>query len=314
MAQVVFGKTADDVKRAILVEDDGTVVTSGGGVGGSGATAEEIDDALRATALPVSAASLPLPSGAATAAVIGAVDETAAATNSASSGLNGLLRRLLGFFKLEDDAHVSADAGLPALVVRKDTLGTIAGTDGDYTLPQVDSSGRLRVVYDSGSGATNAKSGGWKSAITVTRPANTTAYDAGDVVGATAAAITFTTAGGSGLLGFLSGVSVLWESTALISGMANFRLHLYDVTPPSALADGAQWDLPSGDRTAYLGFVDLGTPVDVGSSLWQQVDKIEKLIKFAAASTTLYGYLVTEAAWTPTSAQVFRITTSVAPV
>jgi hypothetical protein len=68
MAQVVFGKTADDIKRAILVEDDGTVVTSGGGGEGGGATADEIDDALRATPLPVSAASLPLPTGAATAA------------------------------------------------------------------------------------------------------------------------------------------------------------------------------------------------------------------------------------------------------
>lgn len=54
---------------------------------------------------PVSAASLPLPSGAATDATlattntsIGATNEIAAASNGATSGLNGLWRRFLGFF------------------------------------------------------------------------------------------------------------------------------------------------------------------------------------------------------------------------
>jgi hypothetical protein len=59
------------------------------------------DAQLRATALPISAASLPLPSGAATATnqtaaatLTGAVDETAPASDTASSGLNGRLQRI----------------------------------------------------------------------------------------------------------------------------------------------------------------------------------------------------------------------------
>ena len=52
--------------------------------------------------------------------------------------------------KAEDAAHASGDTGVMALVVRKDSGGTLAGTDGDYTPLQVDSSGNLRVTGGGG--------------------------------------------------------------------------------------------------------------------------------------------------------------------
>jgi hypothetical protein len=45
----------------------------------------------------------------------------------------------------EDSAHTTADAGAFILAVRNDTLGTLAGTDGDYTPFQVNASGELYV-------------------------------------------------------------------------------------------------------------------------------------------------------------------------
>ena len=48
----------------------------------------------------------------------------------------------------EDAAHSSGDTGTLALVVRNDTPGTLAGTDGDYAALQVDATGRLRVAVD----------------------------------------------------------------------------------------------------------------------------------------------------------------------
>jgi hypothetical protein len=48
----------------------------------------------------------------------------------------------------EDSAHASGDIGTLALVVRNDTPGSLAGTDGDYAALQVDASGRLRVAVD----------------------------------------------------------------------------------------------------------------------------------------------------------------------
>jgi hypothetical protein len=81
--------------------------------------------------------------------------------------------------------------------------------------------------------------------------------------------------------------------------MTSFRLHLYRETPPSALADNAAWDLPSGDRAAYRGYIDLGSPADVGSTLFCQVDQINKHVKLHSGETSLYGYLVTNGGFTP---------------
>lgn len=48
--------------------------------------------------------------------------------------------------KAEDAAHSSGDWGLLALVVRKDSAASLAGTDGDYTGLIVDADGRLHVA------------------------------------------------------------------------------------------------------------------------------------------------------------------------
>lgn len=47
--------------------------------------------------------------------------------------------------RLEDAAHTSGDPGIPALGVRQDTAASLAGTDGDYTMPIFDASGRQHV-------------------------------------------------------------------------------------------------------------------------------------------------------------------------
>lgn len=47
--------------------------------------------------------------------------------------------------RLEDAAHTSGDPGIPLLGVRQDTAASLAGTDGDYTMPIFDSTGRQHV-------------------------------------------------------------------------------------------------------------------------------------------------------------------------
>lgn len=76
-----------------------------------------------------------------------------------------------------------------------------------------------------------------------------------------------------------------------------WTLHLYSVTPPSALADDAAWDLPSGDRASYLGSVSIAQVVDLGSTLWIESHNIGKQIKLAG--TGVYGYLVNGTTLTP---------------
>jgi hypothetical protein len=76
-----------------------------------------------------------------------------------------------------------------------------------------------------------------------------------------------------------------------------WRLYLYNVTPPSAYADDAAWDLGSGDRASFLGYIDLGTAIDLGSTQWVESHGVNKTIKLSG--TGVYGYLVNLTTLTP---------------
>lgn len=149
------------------------------------------------------------------------------------------------------------------------------------------------------------------AALTLTRTADTVSYTAGDVIGinnagsAGAAALTFANMGpAAGGEVLLTSSALRVDLAAVTSGMTSFRLHLYNVTPPSALLDNVAWDLPSGDRAAYLGFIDMGTPVDLGSTLYVEANQLNKQVTLLSSS--LFGYLVTNGAYAPTSGEVYR--------
>ncbi len=149
----------------------------------------------------------------------------------------------------------------------------------------------------------------FSAAVTLTRTADTNAYIANDVIGAatgSTAALTFPTMGPTGKEVFITSAALTVNIAAVVSGMTSFRLYLYNVTPPSALGDNAPFDLPAGDREAYLGYVDLGSPVDLGSTLYVETNGIQKQVKLA--ESRLYGYLVTAGAWTPAASTVFVVT------
>jgi hypothetical protein len=133
----------------------------------------------------------------------------------------------------------------------------------------------------------------------IVRPADTTAYLANDVVGGV---LEFPNMGAAAAYVLLMNARLRYDLSSVPSGMGLFRLQLYSVTPPSALADNAPWDLPSGDRAAYAGAIDLPTIVDVGSTLYcENVMVGPKSVKLGAAQTSLWAYLVTLGAYTPTS-------------
>lgn len=175
-------------------------------------------------------------------------------------------------------------------------------------------SGGVQSVQGVSSGTPVAVQGAdYKSTNTLTRTADTTPYNGGDVLGinnagsAGAAALTFANMGpsGGGAI-IITDAELLIEKSAVPSGMTSFRLELYSVTPPSALLDNAAWDLPSGDRASYMGTIDLGTPVDKGSTLYVQTSGIN--LKRTLASSSLFGYLVTNGGYTPASGDVHKIT------
>jgi hypothetical protein len=69
-----------------------------------------------------------------------------------------------------------------------------------------------------------------------------------------------------------------------------WRLHLYNVTPPSAIADDAAFDVPAGDRASYLGYVDISQLIDLGATLYIDMPSLNKQVKLLG--TSLFGYLV----------------------
>ena len=67
---------------------------------------------------------------------IGDVDVTSVTTGHAAANLG----------KREDDAHSNEDVGVMALAVRNDVLEGLSGTDGDYSVLQVNKTGALNVT------------------------------------------------------------------------------------------------------------------------------------------------------------------------
>lgn len=146
-----------------------------------------------------------------------------------------------------------------------------------------------------------------RSRVSIARPANQTAYSAGDVVLGT---INFPLISGRDVL--ITCADLLLNITAIPTGMASFRLHLYDATP-SVIADNVAWDLPAGDQAAYLGYIDLGSPADLGSTCFIEAEQVNKQIRLQ--DTNLYGYLVTAAGYTPAAnSEVYTLSLHTIPV
>lgn len=127
------------------------------------------------------------------------------------------------------------------------------------------------------------------------------AYGAGDII---EGAKSFDFGAMLGGLCEIKSATLLISHTAVISGETTYRLHLYNVTPPSALADNAAWDLPAGDRASYLGYVDFAQVVDLGSSVFIATDDINKVINVSSSVSggLVYAYLQTIGAFTATAA------------
>lgn len=149
---------------------------------------------------------------------------------------------------------------------------------------------------------------GYDVAVSLTRTADTNLYAANDVIGAATgatAAIEFANIGPSGGSIRIIGTELEIDVAAIPSGMTSFRLHLYNVTPPSAYGDNVAWDLLTGDRASYLGFLELGAPVDLGGTLYVQAEQAKDV---KLLGTSLFAYLVTVGTYTPTSAAVKKTT------
>ena len=210
-----------------------------------------------------------------------------------------------------------------------DDVGGTALTENDAAAARIDSKRAQMVVLEDGTTRgrvakvlttlepTSSDNGlvvaqkpysyGW-GPTTFTRTADTNAYAAGDIVGSatgSTAALSFIQMGATAQRILITSAALMIDKVGVISGETTYTLHLYSITPPSALGDNVAFNLPSGDRDSYLGSIDLGTPVDRGDTLYVETHNINKQVKLAG--TGMWGYLVTVGAHTPESATNHRI-------
>ncbi len=94
---------------------------------------------------------------------------------------------------------------------------------------------------------------------------------------------------------------LLIEHNALVASEGAYTLHLFNAALASPIADNAAFDLAVADRSKYLGSLALGTPVDIGATLWVEVNALNKLITVPVGGAII-GYLVNAATITPTAA------------
>lgn len=202
--------------------------------------------------------------------------------------------------QLYESIKVSTISGVPLSVT------TVSGT----AVTVVTASGTSLSVNDTNSSLT-VDGKAYRSTVSITRPSNTTAYTAGDVVGSTSgsAILTLSNIGPSGGYVLIQSAALIFSDTTVPSGMGAFRVHLYNVSP-NAIADNAPFDLVSSERAAYMGYIDFSAPQDLGSTIYTQLDYPGRLIKLAAASTTLFAEIETRGAYTPVSASTVELRVS----
>lgn len=153
---------------------------------------------------------------------------------------------------------------------------------------------------------------GHSSSVTSTRPNNTTAYAAGAAIGDTggSAILTFQDIGRAGANIVITAAELYIYLASITSGMGSFSLELFN-EQPDAIADGTVWDLTSaGDKTKYEGYIAVSTPTDRGSFLLSQNDMSSGFMgkQVQLVTSSLYGILRTDMAFTPNASTVKKLT------
>ena len=154
------------------------------------------------------------------------------------------------------------------------------------------------------------------------RPANTTAYAAGDAIASTTVAgdvtpLQWTAAVEPGFVGYIVGAQLITDSATAFAAM---RLHLFNTTPFAAggfQADNAALALTytalttgsAGTLPNYIGWIDFTSFVAQSASAVSigTCDQTELYFDCPSTSRIIFGLLEDRVAFTPASAQNFSI-------
>lgn len=246
---------------------------------------------------------------------IGALTEAAPADDTASSGLNGRLQRiaqrltsLIALLPTSLGAKTAANS-FPVTLSSDGVFATSTGTTADALATNSSGSwSNIALLKGILQKLLTPTSAGHSYTVTITRPATTPTYTAGQLIGDTngSAIFAFTnmakTGGGEVMI---TSMELEVDVATVPTGMAGFTVRLFNASP-TAVADAGTWDIPSGDRGKYIGKVSMGTPVKEGSTLFIENDGINKQITLP--TTTLYVEMQTAGGYLATTSAVKHLT------
>ena len=139
------------------------------------------------------------------------------------------------------------------------------------------------------------------------RPANTTAYGADEVVSDGASIpVSF----GTGANALIVGAQYMIKSILLCSNSsgttnASFDLYLYTSGVTSAVVDNAPFNVSFADRHARIGKTSFTLTNLSGNSDSKEDVNIDINLPFIATESKIYGVLVATSAYTPANAEKF---------
>jgi hypothetical protein len=243
------------------------------------------------TAVPVSAAALPLPTGAAAETTLGSVKTAVETLAGAVSSSKVATKRADGddvALGAKADAAASTDDGTFSLIALvKRLLGYIA-------------------AIIAGTSAAAVKTGMSSVGVEFTKSSDTS-YAVNDVVGPSSTAVinfpdVFRENAGSG---YVVKVQMMTDAAANVGA---YRLYLFH-TAPTAIADSAAFTLLYADESKLSCYVDFPAMQTDGTGSTGAITKWtgSEAAKAAAADVDLYGVLVTKVAQTLVNGQKFTI-------
>lgn len=257
---------------------------------------ETLDNAIAGTEMQVDVVTLP----GTVATDIAAIKTAVEILDNAISGSEG---------QVDVVTLPSANLGQQAMAASLSIVPASNVTDGTYV-------GDIRFgeAFPAGSAHIGAVGGHTaKPSATVTRPADTTAYVAGDVVNAaTGAVITFSgCARANGLGGVIQHAKLVDSANQATKG--SFELWLFDTTftPDN---DNAVFTPTDAEMATVVCVINLSSSTFVGDAtagdggnVLHQSDVLNRAFTCETADTALYGALVVRNAYTPVSGETFAI-------
>jgi hypothetical protein len=138
-----------------------------------------------------------------------------------------------------------------------------------------------------------------------TRPANTDAYAAQDVVSNSTTAPALLTFAGAARANGGSGVILSARHMKNSTGVGSYRLHLYTASTVAPINDNAPFTMLYANRASRVGFIDFNhVQAGAGSDSTNALTTFVNLpFVCGASASAIYGILTVTGAYTPTSGE-----------